>query len=40
MQEEIKIPKERIAILIGAKGVEKRKLQKQTNTKRQHLLNR
>jgi ribosomal RNA assembly protein len=33
MQEEIKISKERIAVLIGEKGVEKRKLQKQTSTK-------
>ena len=32
MQEEIKIPKERIAILIGEKGIEKRKLQKKTDT--------
>ncbi len=33
MQEELKIPKERIAILIGEKGKEKRKLQKLTDTK-------
>ena len=33
MQEEIKIPKERIAVLIGEKGSEKRKLQKKTETK-------
>lgn len=33
MLEEIKIPKERIAILIGEKGEIKRKIQKLTNTK-------
>jgi len=33
MQEEIKIPKERIAVLIGEKGATKRKLEKQTDSK-------
>jgi len=33
MSEEIKIPKDRIAVLIGEKGTTKRKLQKLTNTK-------
>lgn len=33
MSEELKIPKERIAVLIGEKGVTKRKIQKLTNTK-------
>jgi ribosomal RNA assembly protein len=33
MSEELKIPKERIAVLIGEKGQAKRKLQKLTNTK-------
>jgi len=33
MSEELKIPKERIAVLIGEKGTTKRKIQKLTNTK-------
>ncbi len=33
MLEEIKIPKERIAVLIGEKGETKRKIQRLTNTK-------
>ena len=33
MQEELKIPKERIAVLIGEKGNEKKRIQKRTNTK-------
>lgn len=33
MQEEIKIPKERIAVLIGEKGSTKRKIQNKTKTK-------
>ena len=33
MSEELKIPQERIAVLIGEKGQAKRKLQKLTNTK-------
>ena len=33
MQEEVKIPKERIAILIGEKGSTKRKIQTKTHTK-------
>lgn len=33
MQEEVKIPKERIAVLIGEKGATKRKLQNKTKTK-------
>ncbi len=33
MQEEVKIPKERIAILIGEKGSTKREIQSKTNTK-------
>ncbi len=33
MQEEIKIPQERIAVLIGEKGSTKRKLQNKTKTK-------
>ncbi len=33
MQEEVKIPKERIAVLIGEKGNEKKRIQKRTNTK-------
>jgi ribosomal RNA assembly protein len=33
MQEEIKIPKERIAVLIGEKGATKRKLQKKIDVK-------
>jgi|APSaa5957512576_1039674.scaffolds.fasta_scaffold135052_1 ribosomal RNA assembly protein len=33
MQEEIKIPRERIAILIGEKGVTKRQVEKVTKTK-------
>ncbi len=32
-QEELKIPKDRIAVLIGKKGSTKRKLQKYSNTK-------
>mgnify|MGYP003985547555 CR=1 FL=1 len=32
MQEEVKIPKERIAVLIGEKGNEKKRIQKRTNT--------
>ena len=33
MSEELKIPKERVAVLIGEKGATKRKIQKQTKTK-------
>ena len=33
MSEELKIPKERIAVLIGEKGATKRKIQKLTETK-------
>jgi ribosomal RNA assembly protein len=33
MQEEVKIPKERIAVLIGEKGNDKRRIQRRTNTK-------
>jgi ribosomal RNA assembly protein len=33
MEEEIKIPKERIAVLIGEKGATKRDLQRSTHTK-------
>lgn len=33
MSEELKIPKERIAVLIGERGATKRKIQKLTNTK-------
>jgi len=33
MQEEIKISMSRVAILIGEKGISKKKLEKQTNTK-------
>lgn len=33
MQEEIKIPKERIAVLIGEKGITKRQIEKLTKTK-------
>ena len=33
MSEELKIPKERVAVLIGEKGSTKRKIQKLTNTK-------
>lgn len=31
--DEIKIPKERIAVLVGTKGIEKRRLQKKMNVK-------
>ncbi|MBT3691565.1 RNA-processing protein [Candidatus Woesearchaeota archaeon] len=33
MSEELKIPKDRVAVLIGEKGSTKRKIQKLTNTK-------
>lgn len=33
MQEEVKIPKERIAVLIGEKGTTKKKIQDETKTK-------
>jgi ribosomal RNA assembly protein len=33
MQEELKIPKERIAVLIGEKGTTKRKIESKTKTK-------
>ncbi len=33
MQEEVKIPKERIAVLIGEKGNDKRRIQRRTNTR-------
>jgi len=33
MQEEVKIPKDRIAVLIGEKGADKRRIQNKTNTK-------
>ncbi len=33
MQEEIKITKERIAVLIGEKGISKRKIEKEMNTR-------